>query len=135
MNVEVFALCDAATVSAGKLNILGAFDSVNSRQVPGVHAHCAVAMRIRFSRMEEGDHKVKIDFVDEDGKPAMPSLDGVLKVLFRDDDKDSAVTNFVINIQQLKLSNFGAYSFELSIDGGHRASLPLFLKEIKQSQQ
>lgn len=130
MNIEIFSLCDAATVAAGKLNILGAFDTVHAREVPGTHAHCAVAMRIRFSRLEEGEHKLKIEFIDADGKLAMPALDGTLKVDFRGDD-DSAVTNFVINIQQLKLPHFGAYSFELSIDGEHRASLPLFLKEAQ----
>jgi hypothetical protein len=30
MNLELFALCDAATEAGGKLNLLGAFDAIVS---------------------------------------------------------------------------------------------------------
>jgi hypothetical protein len=54
VNVEVFALCDAATDSGGKLNVLGAFDSLQVGAYPTVYPHCAVAVRIRFRRIEQG---------------------------------------------------------------------------------
>jgi len=44
MDVEIFALCDAATDSGGKLNILGAFDRVSTRQFPAVHPPCALGI-------------------------------------------------------------------------------------------
>ncbi len=37
MQTEIFAFCDAATVTAGKLNILGSFDG----GYPGQQALCA----------------------------------------------------------------------------------------------
>ena len=127
MILEIFALCDAATVSGGKLNVLGAFDSIFATQVPVAHAQCALALRIRFARIEEGEHRLRLNISDEDGKPIMPGLEGVLNVNFTGDD-DSAVTNFIINIQQLKLEKFGAYSLDLAVDGRHESSLPLLLK-------
>ena len=106
MKLEVFCLCDAATVAGGKLNILGAFDSLFANQIPAVHSQCAIALRMRFTRIEEGDHRIKITVVDEDGKSVMPALEGKMSVRFGAED-DSSVANFIINIQQLKLEKFG----------------------------
>ncbi|MHB8519725.1 MAG: DUF6941 family protein [Limisphaerales bacterium] len=129
MTSEIFALCDAATVSGGKLNLLGAFDSIHAAQMPAVHAQCAVAARLRFMRIEEGQHRIKLNVVNEDGRPIMPSIDGVLTVNFGVDD-ESAVTNFIVNIHQLKFEKLGQYSIDLAVDGRHEASLPLFVKAM-----
>lgn len=128
MKLEIFALCDAATVSGGKLNILGAFDSVFAPQAPVVHSQCALALRLRFSRIEEAEHRIRISVVDDDGRSIMPNLDGKLGVKFAGEE-DSVVTNFIVNIQQLKLEKFGTYSIDLAVDGRHETALPLAFKQ------
>jgi len=127
MTLEIIALCDAATVSGGKLNILGAFDSIYANQVPLVHVQCTIALRLRFTRIEEGEHRIRLNVVDEDGHAIMPGLDGSVAVKFNTDD-ESAVANLIINIQQLKLEKLGQYSVDLAVDGRHEASLPLLVK-------
>ncbi len=129
MTIEIIALCDAATVSGGKLNLLGAFDSIGAAQVPVVHSQCAIAVRLRFTRIEEGEHRLKLNVVNEDGRPIMPNLDGTMGVKFGSED-ESAVANFIINIHQLKLETWGQYSIDLAIDGRHEASLPLTVKPV-----
>ena len=37
MRLEIFTLCDAATDSVGKLNILGSFDTLWAREAPVSH--------------------------------------------------------------------------------------------------
>jgi hypothetical protein len=128
MIIEIISLCDAATDSQGKLNILGTFDTIWTRQVPMVYPQCAVAMRIRFTRIEEGEHRLKINILNEDGKLAMPSLDATIKVVFSH-ESDSAVTNLILNIQQLKLEKHGQYAIDVAINGRQEASLPLFVRE------
>ena len=55
MKVEILTLCDAATTdAAGKLNILGSFDGLNAKQAPVMHPQCALALKLRFERLEEG---------------------------------------------------------------------------------
>ncbi len=55
MKIEIFTLCDAATTdAAGKLNILGSFDRLNAVQAPITHPQCALAIKLRFERVEEG---------------------------------------------------------------------------------
>jgi hypothetical protein len=129
MDVEVFALCDAATDTGGKLNLLGAFDRINTRQFPLVHPHCAIALRLRFDRIEEGEHQVKINIIDADGSPVIPGIDGKIGIKFRD-DMQSLCANIVFNMNGLKLENPGSYSIELALDGRYEKSLPLTVAEI-----
>ena len=80
MNVEIFALCDAANDSHGKLNLLGAFDSVWAKTVPAMHPACSVAVRLRFGQFETGEHRVAIHFIDEDGQMSMNPVEGAIQV-------------------------------------------------------
>ena len=127
MDIEVFVMCDAATDTAGKLNILGTFDTIAGAKLPIVHPHCAIAMRIRFNRIEEGPHRVRINITDADGRIVMPGLDGNLQIRFRPDDQ-SAVANLVLQIDRLKFDQPGEHSINLAIDGRQERALPLFIR-------
>ena len=64
MNIEIAAICDAATANGigGRLNILGAFDRAFPPQFPFVIPQCAAAFRIRYQRPEAGIHNLKRSF-------------------------------------------------------------------------
>ena len=130
MKVELFVLCDAAADYNGKLNILGTFDTIWAKQIPAVHPQCAIALRVRFSRIEEGDHMVRINIVDEDGKAVIPSLEAGIHVQFRE-MPSSVSMNMIFNIQGLKINNYGEYSIDLAINGRHEASLPLYMNRMQ----
>jgi len=131
MHVEVFTLCDAATGDRGKLNILGAFDTIFSAKMPSVHPQCSIALRIRFESIEQGEHKITVNFVDADGKHIIPPLNATKQVKFREGQRYSS-SNLILNIQGLKLAAYGEYSIDLAIDGKQEASLPLLVKEQGQ---
>jgi hypothetical protein len=135
MKVEIFTVCDAATSdSGGKLNVLGSFDRINAASVPVTHPLCALAIKMRFERLEEGQKRVRISFMDSDGKPVMPTLDAATQVQFPPGE-DTVTACVVLQIQQLKLPNFGEYSIDLAIDGRHEASIPLFVREFPGGMQ
>ena len=129
MNVQIAVLCDAATDYSGKLNLLGTFDTIVSQQLPAVHPQCSVALRIVFSRVEEGQHKVKMNFVDEDGRFVMPSIDIPVEVLLPA-DANFVARNFLINIQQLKFEKPGQYAIDVAVDGRQETSIPLQVKQV-----
>jgi hypothetical protein len=134
MDVEAFLLCDAATEQRGKLNVLGAFDTIFAKKVPTVHPACAVAARLRFSKVEQGEHAVRISVIDEDGKEVVPKLEGKVSVrvgpasLGGGDEANSAVINLILNFQRLKLPEYGEYRVDFAVDGEQKASLPLFVR-------
>src|SRR5579863_5168844 len=129
MTIQVAVLCDAATDYNGKLNLLGTFDTIYTPQLPAQHPQCSIATRIAFDRMEEGQHKLVVSFVDEDGQPIMQSMDVSVDATFPP-DATFISRNFIVNIQQLNLEKTGLYSIDLSIDGRALASIPLAVKRL-----
>ena len=129
MNIEAFLLCDCATDQRGKLKVLGAFDSIYARKMPTVHPACTVAARIRFEKIEQGEHKVRIDVIDQDGRPIVPRLNGNISVRARD-DVGSSVVNLILNLQRSKFENYGEYRIDLAIDGKVEGSLPFSVREV-----
>jgi len=129
MNVEAFLLCDAATDQQGKLNVLGAFDTIYAKQLPAIHPACAIALRIRFEISEEGSHPVKILVIDEDAKPAGPKLEGSINIKVRE-GMDSIVSNLILNIQGLKFEKYGQYRIDLTIDNQTITDLPFTVREV-----
>jgi hypothetical protein len=129
MKVEIFTLCDAATLdAAGKLNILGSFDRLNATTTPVVHAQCALAIKLRFQRIEEGQKRLRVTFIDQDGIAVMPSVEATTEVKFPGNDS-SATISLAVNIQQLRLPRLDEeYSIDLAVDDRHEASVPLFVK-------
>lgn len=124
MKIEVFALCDAAVDYAGKLSLLGAFDGIFARETPVVHPQCAIALRVRVPRAEEGKHHLTINFIDADGRPVMPGVNANFEVRIPP-ERDSVSVNLVLNIHQLRFEAFGDHAVDLSIDDRPEASLPL----------
>lgn len=127
MNIQVAILCDAATDDNGKLNLLGAFDTIYAPQLPAVHPQCAVALRVAFMSGDEGEHKLVLNFVDADGRAILPAIEIPVSVTLPD-DAYFLTRNFIVNIQQLKFAEAGLYSVDLRFDGESRANIPLQVK-------
>lgn len=134
MKVELFALCDAATESGGKLNVLGIFDVMAAPDLPFFHPACAVAIRLRFKRIESGTHRVKLDIVDLDGRHTVPSFETTVTVQ-SGDEVDSSVANLLLNFQQLRFDRYGRYSIDLAVDGRHEGSLPVYLRLVSSPSE
>ncbi|MGD0785058.1 MAG: hypothetical protein ABR969_04520 [Sedimentisphaerales bacterium] len=134
MEIEAFLLCDAATDNQGKLNILGAFDNFWAMQLPIKIPQCSIAARVRFDRIEEGDHPVKIQIIDQDGQNIAPKLEGTVSIRIVP-GTDSSVANLILHIQGLEIKRFGSYQIDLAIDGQLQASLPLRVSEIPKQPE
>lgn len=129
MKIEVFALCDAATDNRGKLNLLGTFDQIYAAKIPVVHPACAIALRMRFDKMEEGVHKVKLQLVNPDGLPVFQSMEGEVNPRMAA-DVESVAVNLILNFQNIKFDEFADYQINLMIDDVAMASLPLRVCEM-----
>ena len=128
MNIEAFLLCDAATNRQGRLNVLGVFDDIFVKQMPAVYPACAVAVRIRFEKIEEGSHPVKILIIDEDGKSISPKLEGNISVKVAK-GADSVAINSILNIMRLKFEKYGRYRIDLTVDNQLKGCLPFCVRE------
>lgn len=127
MEIQIAALCDAAADFNGKLCLLGTFDTILAQQMPAVHPQCSIALRVVFSRIEEGKHKVRMEFVNDDGQPVMQAIDIQVEIVLPSDATFLA-RNFVVNIQQMRFERPGNYAINVAIDGRQEASMPLQVK-------
>jgi Family of unknown function (DUF6941) len=135
MKVEIFTLCDAATTdSGGKINILGSFDHIWGNTTPITYPLCALALKIRFEKLEEGQKRIALSFIDADGKSVMPTLNAQIQVRVGPNEISATVPISLI-VQQINLPHFGEYSIGLAVDGRQEASIPLFVRRIQSPNQ
>jgi len=131
MDVEIFAICDAATAQGAKINILGAFNILWSDQAPILAPSCALAARIRFDAQEAGQKTVRLVISDLSGAQLF-ELSTSIEVRFR---PNQPVANVQIVLQRPRfvLPQFGEYQIRLEIDGQTVKSLRLFAKQRSQT--
>lgn len=66
MTVEIFTLCQCATVAHGSISMLQTFENWNSPSSP-VDVHGVIALKVRFDQFEEGQQVLSLKLVDPDG--------------------------------------------------------------------
>jgi hypothetical protein len=86
--------------------LLGAFDTIYAPQMPAVHPQCAVALRVTFMPGDEGTRKLKLNFINADGRAIMQGIEMPVPVALPD-DAHFLTRNFIVNIQQLKFAEPG----------------------------
>ncbi len=124
MDIQVATLCDSAADYSGKLCILGSFDTIAVRQLPAVHPHCSIAMRIVFNDVDEGKHKLTVNLIDEDGKSLLPNIEPSMDIRMPPNRFFSS-SNLVLNLQGLKFEKIGQYSIDIAVDGTIMSRIPL----------
>jgi len=134
MELELFVLCDAATDYRGRLNILGTFDTIHSRSFPAVWPHCALALRLRYTVMEEGKHPVSLAIRDQEKKEIVPAIKGEFGFKVPP-GRFSAAANLVLNVDRLSFAAPGEYLIELSLDDEVLRRLPLNVVAVPASPE
>ena len=130
VNIQVAVLCDAATEDNGKLNLLGAFDTIYAPQLPAVHPQCAVALRVTFMSGDEGARQLRLNFVNADGRSIMPNLPPMLVEVRLPDDVHFVTRNFIINFQNLQFNEAGMYSVDVRLDDKSQGNIPLSVRLV-----
>ena len=140
MNIEIAAICDAATANdvGGRLNILGAFDRIFAKS-PLVIPQCSAAFRLRYQRSEAGTHQLSLSIEDVVGHPIVPPMQSEIELLPVVQGFDTAAVNMVLNMQRLQFKRPDKYIVRLVVDNEELATLPLYILEdprlAQQNQQ
>lgn len=126
MVIEIFTLCDKAIFDDnGKLYVFGTFDSLFLKQVP-VKFSCFLAIRIRFSKTDTGDRKLKVSLIDANGKAISRPVSGNPKKTVGI-QSSAPVGHFVEKIGPLDLNMFGDHQIDVSVDGQLLGSTPFYV--------
>jgi hypothetical protein len=133
MQIPLALLADYANVSAeGKLNIMGAFDVINARRFPAVHAQMHLVFRVEANSAEAGStRRLEIKLMAADGQPLL-SLGGELAIGVRGPVPlgEMLTSNHIIGLQAVRFEKPGAYQFAILINGDTKAIVPLKVQEL-----
>lgn len=129
MKIDLFTVCDFAADYAGKLSVVGVFDTISSNQAPVVHPHWCVAIKLRFEKIEEGPKRLRLSISDTDGKAVLPAIEMPITANIPSGHLSSSL-NIVVNVGGIKFERFGEYSIDLAVDGRHEASTPLYVRQV-----
>ncbi len=130
MQVEIFAICDAAADYGGRLSIMGTFEGIASAVEPIVRERCVIAARLRFQGDEAGSREVAVQIVGEDGQQPLPTLQTRMDVKMAP-GRSSMAYNLVLNLNNISLPRFGAYEIRLLVDGECQKEIPLLVARAK----
>ena len=117
-------LCDFAADYAGKLSVMGAFDTIMAPQFPVTHNHCSLALRALVHDTDEGKHKFEIKLIDSDGRNILPKLE-LETQMHLSDEMFFASQNIVVHLNSLRFDKPGQYSIDVYFDGAIVSRVPL----------
>ncbi len=134
MTVQLASLCDSASDYAGKLCMLGAFDTLCSREFPVVHPACALVVRLIFEPNDSGRHQFMIRCIDPAGQECIPPFDPVVDVSFPSNFVPFVTRNIVLNLQRLRIERQGVYRWLVQLGDQTLASIPLRVTLFDESR-
>lgn len=124
MKIEIFTLCDAATDYQGRLNLLGVFEGVAAPKTPVVRDRCCIVTRLRFTAEEAGSHQLKINIRNSKGIHLMPEMRAEFGVKMPA-NRNSVAVNMILNLNKLKIDEFGNHEIGLFMDDVLKGTIPL----------
>ena len=133
MRVELLAICDAATDCQGRLNILGVFEGIAAPKLPVLRDRCSIVTRMRFACDEAGAHQLRIALRNKKGVLLVPELKARFNVK-RPAGNGSVAANLVLNLNKLKIEEFGCHEIALFIDDKMVESIPLIVARAMKKQ-
>ena len=122
MNLEIFTLCDAATVHAGKMNVLGSFDTISAEAFPTNHPQCVVACKVRTGSEDEGPQEIRIHIIDPDGRDVIPPVQSRM-------EGGERLHHHLWHLHGFPLPKQGTYFVDFIANGELLGRNPLFVRQ------
>ena len=128
MKTELFVACDFAADYAGKLTLVGIFDTLGAPSTPVLHPQLCIAAKLRFEDTEAGAKRVCLNLTDADGRSVLPAVDMPIVIPRAPSEKATSVVILAFNLGGVKFDRMGEHAADLSLDGIPVASTPIFIR-------
>jgi hypothetical protein len=130
VDVRLALLADSANVSReGKLNILGIFDTIYTRQLPTTHPQMQLVLRFLATPDEAGvTRAVEVQLTSSAGQVLL-SLPGKIAVQAREPGESIGIDH-VLSLNNLSFESSGRYAFRILVDGTLAATVPLRVEQV-----
>lgn len=109
------------------LNVLGAFDRISADTLPYPMRLKYMLAWVRYKPSENGAHHAILSLVNADGNTLL-GVEFSSEVKCDEDSGPFTSAYYYTCIFDVPLAEYGDYAVNLSIDGNHVASAPLFFR-------
>lgn len=119
----------------GRVWVLGGdFDTITAAETPATHPSMALVVKLIVQPTEcQREHRLRIELIDSDGVQVHPEIMGAFTPVVRQDFPHRPVgVGMALTFQQLRLPQYGDYSFHILVDDLELGTLPLYL--VRPSQ-
>lgn len=124
MQIDFAVCCDYAVIDQfGKLSVLGIFQHIWVGNFPAVHPRLHLVLRLKGRRTELGEHKVRIQLLNEEDREIMNG-DGTVTF----NEPPAGVLEIeagAVLVFDVPFENAGRYRFEITIDDEIQTVVPL----------
>ena len=121
--------CDYALIDQhGKLSVLGIFERIWVERFPAVHPRLHLVLRLKGRRTEVGQHPIVIRLVDDAGREVLRG-DGAVQI----GEPPAGVLEVeagAVLAFDVPLERPGVYTFEITVDGGLEATVPIAVSQV-----
>ncbi len=121
--------CDYAIIDQhGKLSVLGMFERIWVERFPAVHPRLHLVLRLKGRRTEIGQHPIVIRLVDEGGREVLRG-DGAVQI----GEPPAGILEVeagAVLAFDVPLERPGVYTFEITVDGGLEATVPITVSQV-----
>lgn len=126
MDLILAVVADAANLSDnGKLNILGVFSTLYAAQTPCQHPQMALVLGFQATALERGmQQSVSIRLVNADGQSVLTTPKSSV-IVPTDESELTPSVNLIVNLNGIRFDTFGAYRFDVLVDGLVKAQIPI----------
>lgn len=133
MEVTFFLTADYASLSDGKLNILGIFSHIRAAEFPALHPHVYLVANLVGKAAEYGRRfNVDMKLIDENGHEVHKLLEGSATFPTALDGHPTTF-GLIVPVINLLIPRAGAYKFVLWIDNDAKASTTMDVIQIPRS--
>jgi hypothetical protein len=134
MEVNLAVLADYANVTReGKLNIMGIFDRIYSRQLPGQFPPMQLVIRLDARYAEMGrEHTIQVQLQDPDGETVF-DINGNFKPE-GGEPGETASLNHIIGLANLPLRKTGSHTVVIWVNNDLKREVPLKVVEAPPEQ-
>lgn len=122
-------LCDTAFFSQeGKLNVIGIFKVIGTRQLPVVHPKLSVVLNLTLSKPA----KLKLQILKRETGETIAKLEAKLEQ--KNENEHEKEINFISDFNSIKFEENGEYRVEIWIDDELIEVIPFFV-QLAQPQK
>jgi hypothetical protein len=135
MEIDIATICDAASCPPdGKLNILGAFDTIFYNSLPAFHPQFSIVFRLRVPEKEKTDYLKNKAFtlaiLDPNKENLFEPIKSEVKVIAVEKVKrDIAIFNLIFNLGGVFFKKDGKYQIILQNKTKILKKLPFYLSK------